>query len=91
MNARNYIELYEELFDVPHNMDDLMDRLCDGGEVEEKILIPFIREQIKDGYSQSALELYVKENPYCSLTVLDEDERRKFIKDLYRKERKTRK
>ena len=89
MNARTYIELYEDLFDVPHNMDDLMDRLCGSEELEEQILIPFIREQIKDGYSQSALELYVKENPYCSLTALDEDERRRFIKDLYRKERKT--
>ena len=93
MNTKFYITLYEELFNVPHNMDDLMDRIvCECSEEQaESLLIPFICDEIRNDYSQSALKYYVGTTSSSILNTLDENAREKFIKNLYRKEKRARK
>ena len=84
-----YITLYEELFDVSNNMDDLMDLIvvkC-SGEQAESLLIPFLRDEIRGGYSKSALEYYAATTPSSVLGSMDSEKRGQFIKSIYRNRR----
>lgn len=83
-----YITLYEELFDVSNNMDDLMDMIIvKWGEQAESLLIPFLRDEIRCGYSQSALEYYAATTPSSVLGSMDSEKRGQFIKSIYRNRR----
>lgn len=83
-----YITLYEELFDVSNNMDDLMDLIVvKWGEQAESLLIPFLRDEIRAGYSQSALEYYAATTPSSVLGSMDSEKRGQFIKSIYRNRR----
>lgn len=83
-----YITLYEELFDVSNNMDDLMDMIVvKWGEQAESLLIPFLRDEIRAGYSQSALEYYAATTPSSVLGSMDSEKRGQFIKSIYRNRR----